>query len=445
MTKPAEGWAFSPDSKALDACGAVMLLLSVLCSVGMWTYFSRVLIPYQVSDAAAHGRPRGDISDLYHQWVGARELYLNGRDPYGADVTREIQQGFFGPAFDPSAPGAPRNQRFAYPVYVTFFLAPVIHLPFAVVRKLFFWGLLVLTAATVPLWVKILRWPLGPLPLITLTICTLGNLVVVQGLNLQQMTLLVAALVAIGIAFLVTGRLAVGGVFLALATIKPQLMWLLMLWLMIWAAVDWRRRYRLPLSFLATLALLAAASEWYLPHWIPRFVEALREYPSYADMSSIPDTLVPAPLGWMARAFLIAGALWIGWKNLRLAEDTDGFATTIAMLLVVTVVVIPNYALYNQAMLLPALFLLLRDRKILWRRSRASRALLSVAGILLAWPWLSACVLALLSFMVPAGTVERGWAIPFWTVLPLPVAVAALLFLLAIRGSFTVQSQAATS
>jgi len=71
-------------------------LLAILCAAGMWTYADRVLIPHQVSDAAAHGWPRGNLSDLYKQWIGAQELLLHGRDPYSAEVTREIQAGYYG-------------------------------------------------------------------------------------------------------------------------------------------------------------------------------------------------------------------------------------------------------------------------------------------------------------------------------------------------------------
>jgi hypothetical protein len=62
--------------------------------------------------------------------------------------------------------------------------------------------------------------------------------------------------------------------------------------------------------------------------------------------------------------------------------------------LAVTVIVIPSYALYNQVMLLPALLVLLRDRRTIWNRNRISRVLLSLAAILLLWPWLASIALA---------------------------------------------------
>ena len=87
-----------------------LALAAALCAAGMWTYVNRVLIPYQISDAATRGRPRGNLSDLYPRWVGAKELLLHGRDPYSAEVTCEIQAGYYGRPLDPSRPNDPRDR-----------------------------------------------------------------------------------------------------------------------------------------------------------------------------------------------------------------------------------------------------------------------------------------------------------------------------------------------
>jgi len=116
---------------------------------------------------------------------------------------------------------------------------------------------------------------------ISLLALTLGSLGVVQGLKLQQMSLFVAGLIAIAITLLVADYAVAAGILLAMATIKPQLVGLLLLWLAIWTVADWRRRYRWAISFLATMAILMAASEWYLPHWIFHFGQAVREYRQY--------------------------------------------------------------------------------------------------------------------------------------------------------------------
>jgi hypothetical protein len=396
------------------------------------------MISHQISDAAAQGRPRGNLSDLYPHWIGARELLLHGRDPYSPEVTREIQQGYYGRPLDPARPGDPRDlQGFAYPVYVAFYLAPTIHLPFELVQKGFFWVLLGLTLATIPLWLRVLRWSVPLWAQVSLMVFTVGSLTVVQGLKLQQMTLLVVALLAVAMALLASDCPIAAGIALALTTIKPQLVWLLLLCLMIWTVADWRRRYRWAASFLLTMAILCIASEWYLPHWIARFVEAMGRYLNYTDAVSILDLTVPPPWGWMSRVFIVAATAHIAWKNRRLAEDTPAFAATVSLALAVTVIVIPSYALYNQVMLLPALLVLLRDWQTIWNRNRMSRVLLSLTTILLAWPWLASIVLACLSFVLPLERVERAWMVPGWTVLQIPLGVTALMLIHYYQGTNT--------
>src|SRR6202140_5256086 len=109
----------------------VGFLAAALATASMWFYFDQILVKYQLADAAAHDRPRGNLSDLYPRWLGARELLLHHRNPYGDDITLEIQKGYYGRALDPTRPNDPRDQQgFAYPVYVVFLLAPLIGFPF---------------------------------------------------------------------------------------------------------------------------------------------------------------------------------------------------------------------------------------------------------------------------------------------------------------------------
>jgi hypothetical protein len=423
-----------------------LFLAAVLCAAGVWQYAIRVMIPHQVSVAAARGLPRGNLSDLYPQWLGARELLLHGRDPYGPDVTREIQQGYYGRPLDPGRPEEPKDlQGFAYPVYVAFYLAPSIHFSFERVRKAFFWVLLCLTVATIPLWLRVLRWSATPWAQASLIVCTIGSLTVMQGLKLPQMTLLVSALVALALALLVSDRPIAAGVALACATIKPQLVWLLLLWLTIWSLADWRRRYRWAASFLFMMAMLCAASEWYLPHWIPRFLQAVQRYRSYNDAVSILDKLLPAPWGAMPRALAVAATVCIVWKNRRLTEGTPAFATMVSLTLAVTVIVTPSYALYNQVLLLPALLMLGRDRQLLWNRNRISRVLLGLAAGLLLWQWATSIVLAGLSFVLPLRTIETAWAVPLWTIHFLAVVVAALVLMMSYQKTFTAPAGPGTS
>ena len=405
-----------------------LLLAAVFGAAGVWLYAQRVLIRYQIADAAVHGRPRGNLSDLYPRWVGARELLLHGRDPYSAEVTREIQAGYYGRPLDPSRPGDPTDQQgFAYPVYVVFCLAPTIGLPFAIVQKTFFWILLVLTSASALLWLRVLRWSVPPLAQLSLLALTLGNVAVMQGLKLQQMSLLVAGLVAIAMALLATDHAVAAGVLLALATIKPQLLLLLLLWLTVWTLADWRRRYRWAVSFLFTMAILCGASEWYLPHWIPRFWQAVREYQTYTGAMSVLDRSIGAPWSWVLELLAFAAVMGACWRERRQAVNSGAFAFTLSLVLATTILLVPTYAPYNQVLLIPALLALVRERRTIWQRSIANRVLFVITTGLILWPWISSTALAGLSLVLPPEVVERYWAIPSWTVLQIPMGVTALM------------------
>jgi hypothetical protein len=403
-------------------------LFAILCAVGTWTYANRVLVPHQISDSAAHDRPRGNLSDLYPRWIGAQELLLHGRDPYSPDVTRKIQAGYYGRPLDSSRPADPKDQQaFAYPVYVVFYLAPTVRLGFGIVQKAFFWILVGITAASVLLWLRLLDWRVAPSVQAAMLALTLGSMPVLQGLKLQQLTLLVAAMCAAAMALLAAGRPIAAGILLSLATIKPQLLLPLLLWLAVWSLGDLRHRYRWAASFLIVMTVLCAASEWLLPHWIGSFWHAVGEYWQYAQAVPMLEAILPHPWGRLLEA-LFAGTTAVAcFKRRQQPENTDAFQSSICLVLALTVLAVPTFSLYNQVLLLPAILLIVRDRRTIWEGNFVSRALLIMVTALLAWPWLSGAALAGLSFVLPPETVERAWALPIWTVTQIPVGVAALM------------------
>ncbi len=190
------------------------LIAATLCAAATWLYAARVIIPNQRAYAAAHGFSHGNHSDLYPRWFGARELLLHGRDPYTMQMTAEIQEGFYGRVLPADEPGIGQSfqQGFYYPVYVAFLLAPTLHLPFEIVQKAFLFLLLGLTVFTVPLWLYVLRWRLPLWTQLTILGLMMGSLPIMQGLKLQQMTLLVVALLAGAMALLVADRPIPAGV-----------------------------------------------------------------------------------------------------------------------------------------------------------------------------------------------------------------------------------------
>ena len=108
---------------------------------------------------------------------------------------------------------------------------------------------------------------------------------------IQAVELLASALLAGAVACVAGGFLFCGGVLLAAATVKPQLAWPLVAWLIIWTLSDWRNRRRFLFGFGLTMALLLGGAEIILPGWWRLFANALGQYHRYTQNQSV--LLVP--------------------------------------------------------------------------------------------------------------------------------------------------------
>jgi hypothetical protein len=407
------------------------LPVALLLAGSMWFYVQHVLIGYQLSWAAAHDVPRGNLSDLYPRWLGARELLLHHRDPYSFEVTREIQMGYYGRALDPTRPYDPTDEQgFAYPVYVVFILAPTITLPFSVVQTGFRWLLIALTVASVPLWLRAFRWRASASTVATLVVMVLGSFQAIQGFKLQQLSLLENGLIAISAVLLVEDHLAAAGVVLALATIKPQLVLLLAAWLLLWALSDWRSRKGFIWGFGGTMAALVVAGEIVLPGWIGRFRQAVIAYRQYNHGAGSSLDLLFGPAWGKALALIVVlGLAVICWRFRRVSNHEPAFGCMMALLLAATITIAPKEAPYNQVLLIPPVLLIIRHLRLLWNKGFLSRATLLVAAGLVFWPWLAALGITAASLLYPSATVQRAWALPLYTSVAIPLAVFALMAL----------------
>lgn len=402
-------------------------LAALLSLASLWFYFDLVLVPHQVADASAHERPRGNLSDLYPRWLGARELLLHRRNPYSPDITREIQQGYYGRVLDGTRPNDPKDQQgFAYPVYVVFLLAPLVSSPFHQVQLFFHWFLIAATVASVWAWMRVMRWRLPLLAVAAAAALMLGSVPAVQGIKLQQLSLLVAALVSVSVACASQGLLLTAGGFLALAAIKPQLVAPLGAWFLLWTMAKWRARWKLLFGCGSVMAILLVGAEFVLPGWLRMFAAAVRQYHDYTNNQSVLDQLVPwGPAGNMLAAAAVIAALYFLWRFRFTSFESRDFVRTAAMVMALTVLVVPMYAPYNQVMLLPVVFLLLQDRSILLSRSQSVRFLYAAACLAVCWQWIASIFLAIL-YVVSPGSAMNGWKAPFFATFAIPVLIFAL-------------------
>jgi hypothetical protein len=300
-------------------------------------------------------------SDIYPRWVGSRELFLNGLDPYSDAVTHQIQLMYYG---RPLALGEDRDQqRFAYPVYVAFLLLPTTLLPFKAVQALFVTFLALATVIGVILWLRTVGWPVSKSAVTVIVLLALLNPGTLRGLRLQQLGLLVAALLAAAAFFAVRGRLVTAGVCLGLATIKPQTMLLPLIWFLIWCVGDWVKRKPLALTFAGTVCALFLAGDLLLYGWLWEFVGGVIAYRRYAGYTGLEILFGRGYLAFLCAALVILWMVLRMWRHRTADADSPQFISQLGAVLAIQLFVMPGlFDFYNLVLLLPAIFILLKPK-----------------------------------------------------------------------------------
>jgi hypothetical protein len=376
------------------------------------------------------------LTDLFQPWYASRELLLHDRDPYGPEVTREIQVAFYGKELNETVgidgSGDQRfalAYRFAYPLYIVFLVAPVVWMPFPDAQIVVLWFLALVTALSVLLWFHVMRKWMPAAGLVGLCALVLTSLPVMQGLNLRQPALLVAGLIAAAAASTVSGHLFLAGAMLALATIKPQVALLPIAWFVLWTSSEWKQRQALVWGLVVTLTALLLASQFLLPGWLMRFPGALQDYARYTGGASLIGMLLPTGLRWLVLGLVVWVTTGFCWRARKQPANADLFAPALALVLNISVMVMPTvFASYNQVLLIPAAILIAESWNRLWQRGVVVRAASSILATVALLPWLLV-ILTLVPTIVRGRAATVSWA-PAFAGLGVPFAVFGLLVLL---------------
>ncbi|MFB3918360.1 MAG: glycosyltransferase 87 family protein [Terriglobales bacterium] len=363
--------------------------------------------------------------DLYARWYPARELLLHARDPYSPTVTAEIQDWIYGRPGEPQYRGSrPSDEnRFAYPLYVVFLLAPTVTLSFAQVQVLFSWLLPVLVLGTVLLWIYALRWQCDRPLLATVVLLSFGNFPVIQSLYMQQPALLAAALLAGVFASINARRLGMAGALLALATIKPQLTFLLVPWLLLWSVSEWQVRKNLALGFGVMMAALLAGSEALLPGWMLEFFDGLIAYQRYTGNLSV-LALLFGRAGGLILTMALLGALGVlAWRTRAAPPGSYKFQFTLGTVIVVTLVIAPTIYPTAQVILLPVIYWIAKDAKNIWAEGRWSRLMYTAVWFFIAWQWIAAAIFVSANGIAPSPWLDAHWMLVVEPIVLIPLSL----------------------
>jgi hypothetical protein len=371
-----------------------------------------VLLVYAVYSLFTSRIPSGN--DFYPRWVGTRALLMEGRDPYSDEVTLEIQRGMYGrPA------GENEDQvAFAYPLYVSFLVLPFALLPYPLAQAFWSSALIIATLGALTVILRTLDWQPSPIGLVGLALWTVLFYPTARSIILGQISIVVLGFVALALWALTQGHGVLAGCLLALSTIKPQLVFLIVPFLLL--MMIRRRDYRGVLAFLSTMALLLAITTMALPGWIRSFVSGLTSYHSYTSIyrggtspiGYMVNALLPTSLSGVVTVIVSLGLLaYVAYACYAAFTDRLQASTALSLAVVATLLLPGETGTTNQVLLLLPILFCLTEPRI----ARSVRT--ALLSFLLAAPW----TLFLLTFAQRNG--EHAVVS-----VPLPLTVLGLLW-----------------
>jgi hypothetical protein len=299
--------------------GLLLLLLFVIDTYAMYAVFA--------------SRYPG-AADFFPRWFGGRVLLLEGRNPYDRDVALEAQLGLFGRYTEPWED----QVAFAYPLYTLFLFWPLVYTSYAIAQAVWMVGLqFVLILATI-LCLKLVRWQ-PPLWLLALTL--LWAVIFYPGarsIMLGQFSAIVFGFLAASLFAFDRQRDYLAGACLALTTVKPQMVFMVIPFVLLLALS--RRRWRVIIGFGGALVLLTLAGMLLVPTWPVDFYSGLFAYSGYVGFYSPIENLtrtfaapIALPLANGLSVILIGLMLWAWWQMWRKKPGWSVYALMLTLII----------------------------------------------------------------------------------------------------------------
>ncbi|MBI1877056.1 MAG: DUF2029 domain-containing protein [Chloroflexi bacterium] len=328
------------------ALGLLLLLLFAADSYAMYIVFS--------------SRFPG-AADFFPRWFGGRVLLLEGRNPYEREVALEAQLGLFGRYTQPWED----QVGFAYPLYTFFLFWPLVYTPYAVAQAMWMVVLQFVLIFGAILCLNLVKWKI-PSWLLALTMLWAvffypgARSVILGQFSVIVFGFFVAALWAIEQRWDYAA-----GACLALTTIKPQMVFMLIPLLLLWAFTQ--RRWQLIIGFGGALLILTLTAMLFVPTWLPDFYNGLFAYSGYVGFYSPIENLtrtfaapIAIPLANGLSIVLIGLMLFTWWQVWRFPQKSGWFVWALMLTLIIGSLVAFRSATTNHVILYLPLFLWFR-------------------------------------------------------------------------------------
>ncbi len=263
-------------------------------------------------------------------WEASRvAMETRAADPYSAEAVR-LSAMLLGEGGTP---------RFVYPYYSLVLFGPFARIsPYSLSRAVWMTFNFFCAVGLAFTAVQLTRWRPGVWGTLFFVLFAFGRVEVIRALWLGNPALVISLIIAIAMLLVIRGRDVGAGILFGLTMIKPEMVALLLPFVLVWAVS--KRRMSLVWSMLGVMVVLVAGSLVIAPQWL------LNNYMALLDFYQAGFPASPAAFVWVwtpdagpwamgLPAVLLAGVMLISWWA-ALGRDERWFLWTAALTLVIT-------------------------------------------------------------------------------------------------------------
>ncbi len=328
---------------------------------------------------------RGRLFDFYPHWVGGRTFW-SGQSPYTPEITRQIQIGMYGETLPPDAD----QQNFAYPVYTSIIIAPVIALPASL--SIAIWMAIQLVSCLIApvIWLIIVGWKPSPLLFFVLILgLVFAFHYPIDTFVLGQFSGTVLLGISLGVWLLARGQDTYAGLVFVLATVPPTVgAPIAGIILFVFAL---HGRWHGLAAFMTAMLLLVGFSILRIGWWIPDWLNVVRRYSNYAP-PVWPPNFLPFPLNILLVGGIIVlffGSIFHLWRTISSDSGKSNAQRYVVDLpvntLLVGLLLLPQTGYYYLVLLIPVIVACLSRARSLPSGQRWLIQMLCILAVVIPW------------------------------------------------------------
>ena len=237
-----------------------------------------------VNNQFSKNNPGGN--DFLVHYVGARSFLLEGISPYSDEVAVRIQTAAYGRP----AQGVEHELRVAYPFFSVFLFAPFSLISdYQVARAIWMVVLEIALILMCFMSFKLMDWKPALWLQSLLLVFSLLWYHAARGVINGNAVILIALMITGVFLAIKNDQDQIAGLLLALTTIKPHLVVLLIPYVLIWSLYN--KRWRVIGWFSLTMAVLLVVSLALMPDWILQNIWEILKYPDYNPAGTLAAAL----------------------------------------------------------------------------------------------------------------------------------------------------------